>query len=88
MDGSHGDCHLARRKIRPPTRLDRDRIRHPPYGIAGVTVEPRRIDDARDNEGMNHGRVDDDQRGSDGAVPPYFIRTNITSKRCCRAAWK
>jgi hypothetical protein len=52
------------------------------------TAEPRRIGDARDNEGIDHGRVDDDQHGSDSAVPPYFIRTNITSKRCCRAAWK
>ena len=24
----------------------------------------------------------------DGAIPLYFIRTNTTSKRCCRTAWK
>ena len=26
--------------------------------------------------------------GGKGAIPPYFILTNTTSKLCCRAAWK
>ena len=67
VDSSHGDRHLARWQIRPPARLDRDRVRHLPDGIARVAVEPRRSGDARDNERTDHRPVDADQRHGDGA---------------------